>query len=834
MSASSSTAASSSSSSLRTSVNNTASSTPGQSPMPHQGRTRSTQSSPKTWSGETTSGRRERRDARNRETNGMAALMSGTTTAEQQDAGSSLLDFPTATRTTTGSSSKSSASVSRDQWWENVLPPGQLAERLRRAQATPRAVARSAGQLALSGSASLSSAVTGAEEGPRSSRKSILRNATPSERKIWTSLADYGREEERPAGEHSHSVATSTRSSMGSVVSMRSDRSSSLSGGSSGTEDSPLDGRSLGGKEDMPIHYGDRSNTASPISTHSISRSRTCRRSRIMGDGGDRPVGLGIGAKDSELDERFRQWNSNLPFQISTAVVAPPAHYKSRLRPFPSGISGRQSPAHILTDTPEASSAEEHDEDSRSTASSTTTTTTMRRVTRSSSSVKSVETVAAEPVFTPVSNKRLSMPALGSSSSQPLLWTAQQRQHGHHSRHVSFNQDVEVSADEQPWQSHSVGRHAGRSHSLLNDTSGKRRTWQPQSAKPFLPLASDGLQQESAQFSIRGKRMPCHSAPTSPRSALHSLEGDKGNKLRTELDLAPTPANDLALLSSLGIAQTPLSSAGNLALTLTRHLSVPLRPMLHLTMFLSISSFTFFALAGFLIAGYLITAWDDVNHRGKRIQANVGNAKRTFDSGVQWFERMLCAEPAETEGQNDAASKQSTAHHRRSSSRIVTAPIRLAFAVPVTIAYKLTPTSVSESLGYGGARPDGTSLPRPTPSSMGSGPPRASSHSPDSSLPPRPPLSSLLPSILLTVVIALGAGLASFFAQRATSSPRSSSPVAFPGPSPSASRPKTPLAHPSSQIPLRKRGSTASQHGRKQSYSSSLHGDRRAYDAVPL
>ena len=743
--------ASSSGTASTTTMNDNGSTSSRQSPMLSQGQLHSYTPN---RAHSTKSTRRVRHDSYERDE---PSSKSGVGLSNHQQGGYS---FPSSASTDGHISNTASP---RDDWWEHVLPPGQLAERLRRAQA---------------------SSTLNANDGSKSSRKSILRNATPSERKTWTSLADFGGQPERT--QHlNRSDGNSTRSSVGSLPSIKSDVSS-ISATSSGTEESAFERLSSPAKDDMAYQW-DRSATASPTLMPTIHRSTSLRRSRVVADNDSNSIGLGLGvSKTSDVDDKLRLWNFN------TAPASSTSH-NNHLRPFPSTTGGRHSPLHILEDTPEVSSEEEQGVKRDRITSSTTTTRTVRRISRTSSSVRNLESVFDGP--SSYSDTRHGDAA---SSSRRQSWTNSTSA----DRHVSFM----GRGNGETLHNQTIGRAAGRIQSMVNDPTAKRRTWQVESPRRAAKISSSSSgtfpTPQYSQFRER-RRTTCYSAPTSPKAELLSLHPDKtaaSTPASLRRSVKPTSTGydpHMALYSSsASLTQTGMASAGNIALTLTRQLSVPLRPMLQLTMFLSISSFTCMALAGFLIAGYMVTAWDDVNNRGKKIHSNVSSVTRRVEAGLQWCEKLITGEDS---------------FHHRPSSSIVTAPIRFAFAVPTTIAYKLTPTSISESLGFNeNAPPMSSSHQRssPTPSSS-----HAHSQS-TSSIPPRPPLSSLLPSIFLTIMIALGAGLASFFASRGAAAPSRSSHFSTTTTSPlSTAIPP----HASSHIPIRKRQSMQSQ-ARRHSY----------------
>ncbi len=240
------------------------------------------------------------------------------------------------------------------------------------------------------------------------------------------------------------------------------------------------------------------------------------------------------------------------------------------------------------------------------------------------------------------------------------------------------------------------------------------------------------------------------------------------------------------LLEGLHVAHKQLASAGNMALTLTRQLSAPLRPVFHMTLFLSISSLTVLSLACFLCASYMLTAWDDVSTRTHKVREVAGRTKDRFERTLDWGRKKLGpgevpsgnagkanvngdffgATSFETRPARGASSSSGTASPKPSAEKRgpVSAagyaflwPARMAFSGATMVAHHVTPPSVSKMF---------------------------SEHKSDSrSLPPRPPLSTLLPSILFTLLLAIGAGLTSFLASRKASAETGGArPYDVPGP----------------------------------------------------
>lgn len=277
-------------------------------------------------------------------------------------------------------------------------------------------------------------------------------------------------------------------------------------------------------------------------------------------------------------------------------------------------------------------------------------------------------------------------------------------------------------------------------------------------------------------------------------------------------DLEP----DMALINSLSVVETQLFSAGNLAMTLTRQLSGPLKPLFHFTLFAWISSVAFLTLTGFLIASYLLTMWDDVGNRGKRVGIAATQARRNISSTVSWGRRMLGGtptsshqfdSPAEDEAPSDGNDKTQSSstfppnQHQEGTKKQKDpmssfTPFNWAGSAVSFVAFRLAPSSIA-GLFENGSSPSSTSSSRrgstappngqrkynpfppnqshyPRPSSRGLGQDLdedddvggPSSGPQFNQLPPRPPLSILIPSILLTIFLALGAGLVSFFARK--------------------------------------------------------------------
>ncbi|EPQ27219.1 uncharacterized protein PFL1_05142 [Pseudozyma flocculosa PF-1] len=644
-----------------------------------------------------------------------------------------------------GSASGSqTAAGSTDQWWEHVLPPGQLAERLRRAQMSSDARSSTAARRF----------------------KTPLAGATPSERKVWKGFSELDQGDTVRRRGASHRVDRSARSSAQTSAEASSDESASHS--EQHSPDSKVS--SLGHYDDLVGTFDAErywSGLRGDPAPRSFSRSGSARRARVHSEDG---LGLGIAS-------------------TSTAANTHKGSQHAHLRHF--GYSGFVSPT--LSDTPEVSSNDES-EDRHSTATTTaaatpTTTTTFTTTSRHSRTVSMTSTVRsghtyAQPPAILRSHFDRSEDGVESiydpGSGRDRFATSERI------RHVSFDGDLRDVAKATAAAAAMYRFPTAASQPI--HSAHERPSHFRDGCDAFEGFASRSNSTRRSRHGFRSgghhHRASSYSAPVSPRGSMqfHGSATVFGGPPASRSSAGHRRASsipDVALLDSLNVAQNQLATAGNLAATLTRQLSAPLRPVFHLTLFLSISSITLVSLACFLAAGYFLTAWDDLATKRQRVGAAAGSARKNLGATVAWGMHMLSDSPSpasrnrrpqkpasETDDANaDGYDIPGSSEQARSRTHRAW-PVSFALASASAVACRVLPKPLYEAMGLsstgfaGGDRP---TMPRGTrPREAGTRPSPAST----SRLPPRPPLSLLLPSIFFTLLIAVGAGLASFFASR--------------------------------------------------------------------
>ncbi|PWN48327.1 hypothetical protein IE53DRAFT_202321 [Violaceomyces palustris] len=415
-------------------------------------------------------------------------------------------------RTSHTSSSKSNSRAASDlygygpgseQWWEHVLPPGQLAERLRRAQR----------------SSDRGEAIDTVDSKPRRSGSSSLSGATRTERGVWTKLADLSKSDEVGAFSHRRRDG---HGSQGRTQSLKGDGKKTPNGGnasggvsadvssdeyiSSPGQRSPqaLGGGHFGDYSDHELSSGHHSPFASFRPEHglswlgvernssirSFSRSTTSRRSRVISEEG---VGLGIGSIKAQ-EQPVQESKANSHGQTG-----------QHLRRFPT--SGYLSSS--LSETPEGSS----DDNSESRRSDTV------------SGARASDTATIRPKRTSApASPRLrgvnEIPRPDFSRSPNLESNTLPR--ASRSRHVSFDGSADIStrlhrAEALPSsQSQFAVGGAGSSNPF------KQASWNPERSFDSLPPRSSTFRRSRTGVRAQGdKRHPSFSAPTSRRGSIH-------------------------------------------------------------------------------------------------------------------------------------------------------------------------------------------------------------------------------------------------------------------------------------------------------------------------
>ncbi|CAO1637750.1 unnamed protein product [Parajaminaea phylloscopi] len=314
-------------------------------------------------------------------------------------------------------------------------------------------------------------------------------------------------------------------------------------------------------------------------------------------------------------------------------------------------------------------------------------------------------------------------------------------------------------------------------------------------------LSKDGFVPQPSIQPRNGQRGVAASAPASPRSSIHLSETQWAQMMQSHgmqrsqtqtgyhhhqpraRQRAPAPAptatatataHEVVVLRSLHVAQDHIRKTTATALTYSRSLlAVPapvLRPLVQVTLLWWVSSATVLALATCLCASYLLTVWDDMRGRKPASATSRGASVRSASS------------QAEESARPSRLSTGITSLAFTAMDSLVLNPLHCAVKVPVAVAKSLAPRAVPtpaasrrnsfcEPRERDGVDPRDGSY---ASGSQGSESRRASSgshysdtHRPKPApLPPRPPLASLLPSMLLTLLIAIGAGLIGGWAKR--------------------------------------------------------------------
>ena len=316
-----------------------------------------------------------------------------------------------------------------------------------------------------------------------------------------------------------------------------------------------------------------------------------------------------------------------------------------------------------------------------------------------------------------------------------------------------------------------------RTVSLGSDTAGAFDTFPRRSPRPFAEFEQNQNQLRQARLDARKARMPnpppSKSAPGSRRTSFHA---DAGFSFSTT-DFHSTHAEDTGLghrrtrssnsgldadlnsLRSLDVAQYQLINAGQLARTLTRQVATPVKPLLQFCLVATISSVAFISLVTFMLLSYFLTFWDDIGEHGRNVGVAAGQARRNLEASMEWGRKMLSPAPPQLgfEGSSAPNSRpesphvgqsQASEHHtptfgfRSTLARVVPSSVRSRFSVSDEEKRKK-----EEEAARKARQKEQQQRPR-GPGSFG----------------PRPPLRSLIPSILFTLIVAISASLITAFA----------------------------------------------------------------------
>lgn len=228
------------------------------------------------------------------------------------------------------------------------------------------------------------------------------------------------------------------------------------------------------------------------------------------------------------------------------------------------------------------------------------------------------------------------------------------------------------------------------------------------------------------------------------------------------------------------------------------------------------------ALVGCLFASYMLTAWDDVGETGREVRKQASGMRRWRGTSGNDAESAT-SKSRRGSGDSISSSGSSDSHFSSTHSAaldagrvvldsLVISPLTYAAKWPVAVAKSLTPSAVPTPAASRRASfaeqerdssdaeegSDGSGRPKPGRKTHGG---RQSKPTRPQNMPPRPPLASLIPSMLLTLMIAVGAGLVGGWAKRrsGSASPAARAEEASSTPS---SRMATPLASPRVSSPI--------------------------------
>ncbi|PWN28585.1 hypothetical protein BDZ90DRAFT_152276 [Jaminaea rosea] len=250
---------------------------------------------------------------------------------------------------------------------------------------------------------------------------------------------------------------------------------------------------------------------------------------------------------------------------------------------------------------------------------------------------------------------------------------------------------------------------------------------------------------------------------------------------------APASQHEVAVLRSLQSAQHHITRTTSTALSYSRsllHLPAPVvRPLMQATLIWWISSATLFALGTCLLASYCLTVWDDVNGKKRSAEAQWGKkrgaTRQEEEDDSHSASTSTYASPSATPSASRRASAANALALVEEVGKVVfISPLHFAAKVPLAVAYSLAPRAVptgsspSSNGSSSSTTPtkersrsgslvaaEGDAAEDATDSQQNEERQRRYKDAKDRPLPPRPPLSSLIPSMFFTLLLALGAGL---------------------------------------------------------------------------
>lgn len=742
---------------------------------------------------------------------------------------SGLFSSPSSPTPSSSSSSKhsrraSTMDLASDKWWEQVVPTGQLADRMRRAHDPTAARPKS--------SSSSSSSPTASSRSPSTIRSTVASSSSALQSMTRFAFPTFQREQQKVQqaqaavsdGRDLDGFATITRSSSNNSADRTRSRVQSM------------DGFSSGRKGDGPS-----TSSANPARTKSTVLSSEDGSLRANTRAADRDRRKKAAWRHSVAISPMAPQGGSLSSSSSAAATrggglshSSPSSSTDLLRPHHGLRGGHRSP---LSRTPDLSSEEEEllpraPHRSAPTNVNFAPSYAASLGSRASSSTSNLSSRSQSSYAGSMHDREWSDALRSRPSSRSTIAGSSRPR----SRRVSFDLDGDTEGkdhtdEEREHRRIRTSRDSNGLGIVLPDQDGVTSSMpsslhKTDSYQHLEALAASGSQHwfnttSSATVSRRRTRaisikdvvysnedlQRSASAPTSPKHSIHLTEAERArihhemaiNRIhRQNVEAAASAASaqprdrstttmtpqDVSVLRAIHHAQEQVSRTTHSALDLSRWvLSVPapvVRPLIHLMLLWCVSSGLLMALAACLTASYMLTFWDDLGERGK-------GAHRTAQGWRKWTFGDTPRQPKRA-GIDGVASSSTSSSRRVSTAtvaslpleagrmvmdQILLPPLHYATKVPLAVARSLTPsvvptpaasrrTSLSTGSGFSDHHEGGgyqvsssfetASMSEPT-SPCGQGPeamPR---------LPPRPPLIQLLGSMILTLLLAIGAYL---------------------------------------------------------------------------